>query len=146
LLGNLIAPRLRRVMREDVILTLSLLAPAVAALLTARRSGTASLAIVGAAIGAGGAAGKVAFDSLVQRDAPSATQGRAFARFETRFQLAWVAGALLPVVIAPLRVRLGLLILALTLGFFGLSHLGGHRTLRRAKRAAPAEPSNQPPG
>jgi hypothetical protein len=36
---------------------------------------------------------------MVQRDAPGANQGRAFARFETRFQLAWAIGAFLAVAI-----------------------------------------------
>ena len=57
------------------------------------------------------AAAKLAFDSIVQRDAPAAAQGRAFARFETRFQLAWVAAALLPVVI-PIPTRVGMIMLA----------------------------------
>ena len=42
--------------------------------------------------GVAAAAGKLAFDSIVQRDAPDAIRGRTFARFETRFQLVWVVG------------------------------------------------------
>ena len=38
---------------------------------------------------------KLAFDSIVQRDAPDANRGRSFAKFETRFQIIWVVGALL---------------------------------------------------
>ena len=45
---------------------------------------------------------KLAFDSLVQRDAPDANRGRSFARFETRFQLVWVIGALLPLLLLPI--------------------------------------------
>jgi uncharacterized membrane protein len=44
---------------------------------------------------------RLAFDSLVQRDAPDANQGRAFAQFETKFQLAWVIGGLVPVLYGP---------------------------------------------
>ena len=36
--------------------------------------------------------GRLAFDSLLQRDGAEAARGRAFARFETRFQLVWVIG------------------------------------------------------
>ena len=43
----------------------------------------------------GAASGKLAFDALVQRDAPDANHGRSFARFEARFQIAWVLGAFL---------------------------------------------------
>ena len=50
-------------------------------------------------------AGKLAFDSIVQRDAPDANRGRSFARFETRFQLVWVIGALIPVLLLPIPRR-----------------------------------------
>ena len=43
--------------------------------------------------------GKLAFDSIVQRDAPDANRGRSFARFETRFQVIWVLGAFIPVAV-----------------------------------------------
>ena len=42
---------------------------------------------------------KQAFDALVQRDAPDANRGRSFARFETKFQLAWVVGAAIPLLV-----------------------------------------------
>ena len=41
--------------------------------------------------------GRMAFDSIVQRDAPDANQGRAFAKFETRFQLSWAIAGVIPV-------------------------------------------------
>ena len=43
--------------------------------------------------------GRLSFESMVQRDAPGANQGRAFARFESRFQLAWAIGAFIAVAI-----------------------------------------------
>ena len=46
-----------------------------------------------------GAIGKLAFDSIVQRNAPDANQGRAFAQFETKFQLAWVMAGIVPVLL-----------------------------------------------
>ena len=46
------------------------------------------------------ALGRLSFESMVQRDAPGANQGRAFARFETRFQLAWAIGAFLAIEVA----------------------------------------------
>jgi hypothetical protein len=45
------------------------------------------------------ALGRLSFESIVQRDAPDANQGRAFAVFETRFQLAWAGGAFIAVAI-----------------------------------------------
>jgi hypothetical protein len=37
----------------------------------------------------------------VQRDAPDANRGRAFAQFETKNQLAWVVGGIIPVIFSP---------------------------------------------
>jgi hypothetical protein len=56
------------------------------------------------------------FDAIVQRDAPDANFGRSFARFETRFQLLWVVGAFLPVIV-PIPSRLGFVIMAGAAGF-----------------------------
>ena len=53
---------------------------------------------------------KQAFDSIVQRDAPDANRGRSFARFETRFQLVWVIGALIPIVV-PIPAELGFVLI-----------------------------------
>ncbi len=56
-------------------------------------------ALLSFAIATGAATGKLAFDSLVQREAPDANYGRSFARFEARFQFAWVVGAFIPAVV-----------------------------------------------
>ena len=56
-------------------------------------------------------AGRLAFDSLVQRDAPDANRGRSFAAFELRFQIVWVVGAVIPVLI-PIPLRVGFLVIA----------------------------------
>jgi MFS family permease len=133
-LGNLLAPQLRKVAREEVILAGSLVLPAVGCLFAAR-SASVTMATVGALlVAAGAAAGRVAFDSLLQRDAPDAVRGRSFARFETRFQITWVVGALIPVAIPPVYqdLRIGLLALAVGLGFAGLSYIAGMRAAREA--------------
>ena len=72
------------------------------------------------------APGKLAFDSIVQRDAPDAIRGRTFARFETRFQLAWVAGAALPVAVR-IPSGTGMGVLALTSALALSSYLAGLR-------------------
>lgn len=125
--GAVLAPALRRHMKEETILTGAMLLPAVAALFAARDPDRLFVAVAALTLGAGAAAGKLAFDSLVQRDAPDADRSRAFARFETRFQLAWVAGAFIPVIV-PLPERLGFAALALTLAFFAVSYVAGVRT------------------
>jgi hypothetical protein len=129
LVGAVLAPPLRRRVREEAILTGALLLPAVVAIFGARGFSRVGVAVVAAAVSVGASAGRLAFDSLVQRDAPDATRGRTFARFETRFQLAWVAGAFVPAA-APIPGRLGFLILAIGLGFAGLSYLAGVRASR----------------
>ncbi|HEY0398465.1 MAG TPA: MFS transporter, partial [Acidimicrobiia bacterium] len=131
-LGAIIAPRLRRVVKEETILAGSLLAPAVVALFGARAFGNTAIGVVACAVSVGAACGRLAFDSLVQRDAPEAARGRTFARFETRFQLAWVGGAVIPAAIPGLPGRLGFLLLAVGLAFFGLSYFGAVRAARTA--------------
>jgi MFS family permease len=129
LVGALVAPRLRQRVKEESILVGSLLVPSVITLFGARHFGRVSMAVVAAAVSAGAAAGRLAFDSLVQRDAPEAVRGRTFARFETGFQLAWVGGAFVPAAL-PLPGRLGFLGLTVGLGFAGLSYMAAVRAAR----------------
>lgn len=140
--GVVITPRVRQVLREESILGASLLVPAVVALLAARDGGTLGAVGIGFTVAAGAAAGRIAFDSLVHRDGPEHLRGRAFARFETRFQLSWVAGALIPVALLNvLDRRRGFFVLAIVLFFTGLSYVAGLRTRaeRRSSDSAPAE-------
>jgi hypothetical protein len=57
--------------------------------------------VLAAVINAAAAIGRLAFESTVQGGAPDANRGRAFARFETQNQMAWVFGGLVPVAINP---------------------------------------------
>ena len=67
------------------------------AVITGAGSGVgAAIALAGIANLASGI-GRMAFDSMVQRDAPGANQGQSFARFETRFQLSWAVAGVIPV-------------------------------------------------
>jgi hypothetical protein len=101
---------------------------AVAGLLTARLDSRPAVAVLTFAVGVAASAGKLAFDSLVQRDAPDAAQGRAFARFETEFQLVWVLGALLPVVFT-IPDRAGFFVLAVGAAVAAVTYLTGRRAL-----------------
>lgn len=104
LTGSAVAPVVRRALREERLLVVALAVLGVGGVLAGRVSGRVGVAVLAAAVGLAAAGGRLAFDAVVQRDSPHAVQGRAFARFEAMFQLAWVAGALVPVVIAiPLR-------------------------------------------
>lgn len=136
LIGAVTAPLLRRFVREEYLLGGVLtIAAGVGVLATFPGDRLAVLAFV-ATVGLAAGLGKLSFDAIVQRDAPTVNQGRSFARFETRFQLCWVIGALIPVV-APngvLPLRAGLIILALSSGSAAFLYLGGLVALARGKR------------
>jgi CHASE2 domain-containing sensor protein len=67
--------------------------------------GLVGQALLAGSVAMAAASGKQAFDAVVQRDAPDANRGRSFARFESRFQVIWVLGAAVPVLIAmPTRI------------------------------------------
>jgi hypothetical protein len=97
--GAAVAPWLRKLVAEERILLGALALVTVVGFFAARAGGLGAIAILAAAVGLSAGAGKLAFDSIVQRDAPDAVRGRTFARFETRFQLVWVLGAALPVIV-----------------------------------------------
>lgn len=143
--GVVLAPLLRRRIREEWILSGSILVPAVLLVFAARSSGRVSLSIAAFSIASGAACGRLVFDSLVQRDAPDAARGRAFARFETRFQIVWVVGGVLAVSYH-WRERGGLFLLALVLLFAGLTYFGASRRTPPAAAGADEPPDAFPAG
>jgi hypothetical protein len=96
-IGAFLLPRAARLVREDGLLAGGLLLCGTTAWLLAGRVGVESAAAGGLAMGAGIAAARLGFESLVQREVPPPARGTAITRAETAFQLAWVAGAVLPV-------------------------------------------------
>jgi predicted MFS family arabinose efflux permease len=96
-IGAFLLPRAARLVREDGLLAGGLLLCGTTAWLLAGRVGVESAAAGGLAMGAGIAAARLGFESLVQREVPPPARGTAITRAETTFQLAWVAGAVLPV-------------------------------------------------
>jgi hypothetical protein len=97
LLGAAIAPPLRRWVREERILLGSLIAVSLASVAALQIGGREAAALLAGFVGIAASAARLCFDAIVQRDAPEADHARSFARFETRFQLAWVLGAIVPV-------------------------------------------------
>ena len=93
MLGNAVASLLRARVREETMLTIALLVCAGAGLGVAVLGGPLGAVLLAAVLNLMAALGRLNFESIVQRDAPDANQGRAFAVFETRFQLAWAVGA-----------------------------------------------------
>jgi Major Facilitator Superfamily len=92
-LGAVVAPLLRVALRESLLLLASLAAIAIAAFVFAAGLDVLTASVVAAVTGLGAASARLAFDSLIQRDAPEEVRGRTFARYETLFQVCWVGGA-----------------------------------------------------
>jgi hypothetical protein len=105
-LGARIAPLLRARISEVHMLQAALAVVALAAVFAAISFDLFGAMVLSFSVAIGASTGKLAFDSQVQRSAPDANYGRSFARFETRFQGAWVVGAFIPVVI-PLNLAVG---------------------------------------
>ncbi|MCX6510731.1 MAG: MFS transporter [Actinobacteria bacterium] len=130
--GSLIVPRLRRVITEERILVGSLIVTSVAGLVTAFIGGLGGAALLSMMLGVTSCSAKQAFDSIVQRDAPDANRGRSFAKFETRFQLIWVIGALIPIII-PIPAALGFGLIAISASVAVAFYLVGLRNVRAGR-------------
>lgn len=101
LVANSIAGLVRRAVREHFVLEASLVVVAIVGLVSAYvGSITAGIVLTGV-IYAVGSLGKLAFESILQTNAPDANRSRAFARYETRNQLAQVAGGFVAVALTP---------------------------------------------
>lgn len=111
--GAIVAPPARRRVREEHLLVAALALLGLGALVAVWTGGRPAAMVLAGVLGVAAAIGKLGFDALVQRDAPDAVQGRQFARFEAVFQLAWVVGALVPVLV-PIPTRAGYAVLAVS--------------------------------
>ncbi len=134
--GAVAAPHLRKVIREEHLLGGILAVASLVAIMVAFPATRMAVFVLAMVIGLAAGLGKLSFDAIVQRDAPDANQGRSFARFETRFQLTWVLGGIVPVV-APngiLPIRAGIIMLAAASGAASFLYLGGLWALRRGRR------------
>lgn len=127
LLGNLLAGRLRERLSEEFITIAALVSIFLAAVASIWAGGLSGAALLALVVGAAPSIAKLAFDSLVQRDAPRANLGAAFARFETRFQVFWVVGAIVPVLLT-IPLRLGFLVVAIAAAFACVTYFLGFRT------------------
>jgi MFS family permease len=130
--GAFLLPRAARLVREDGLLAGGLLLCGTTALLLAGRVGVESAAAGGLAMGAGIAAARLGFESLVQREVPPPARGTAITRAETTFQLAWVGGAVLPVAF-PLPTTPSLLAAALVCLVAAITYTVGLLRQRRGR-------------
>ncbi len=137
-LGDVIAPRLSALQRDEAVVLASLFVAGVAALLAFAEFGLFLLAVFGLLAGMSTEFGRLAFQSLMQRSAPGGAQGRVFVRYEVVFQLAWVAGAFFPAVLS-IGFRTGMLLLAAFYLVLGVAYVVWPRLPRqRARASAPA--------
>jgi MFS family permease len=140
--GNFVAPFVRRHLREERMLVASLVVTAVAGIGMAIFGGIFGALVLAAAVNFVAAIARLSFESIVQRDAPGANHGRAFAVFETRFQLAWALAAFIAVALQ-LPGPMGFLIVGLVaagtlvhlLVGFGRLAKGTRPTGRRSRRS-----------
>lgn len=138
LIGSSTAPALRKVLHEPVMLLSTLTVMGVVAFFASAEFSLAAAAIASGTVAFGASAGRLAFDSLVQKDAPEHVRGRTFARYETIFQLCWVAGAGIATLI-PFQSRGGLRTLAaICFGGVALSIYG--LVKRKSVATAPMQP------
>ena len=108
--GHTASTLLRRRFREEQLIGLALAAPAAFTAVGALGASVPLLVVISALVGLSTTLGRNAFDGLLQRRAPEALLGRAGARYETRFQLAWVFGGVLATPIT-LPVEVSMLVL-----------------------------------
>jgi hypothetical protein len=146
--GNAIGPRLRSSLHEDNMIVVALVLPTVAGVIGAIVGGMWAGIALAVVVNFGAALARLAFESIVQREAPSANHGQAFARFETRFQLGWVIAATVPVIIV-IPAALGYLLVglmtavalvnysAVARGRLSRLPVGGRQATRRRSAASP---------
>ena len=124
--ANAVAPRVRARVREELMIAGSLALAAAGGLVAAFIGGVGAAVLLAMVVNIAAAFGRLAFESIVQRDAPQANQGRAFARFETRFQLAWAVAGLIPVLIV-IPGWVGFLVVGLVMGASVVNYTAGNR-------------------
>jgi MFS family permease len=97
LLGLAVVTRLRTRIAESLQLVMALAATGLGGLIASQHPALGAQAAFAGWLGLWSATAQPSFDSITQRLVPPGAQGRIFARFAVRQQLAWVVGALLPV-------------------------------------------------
>ena len=108
-LASYLAQFLARRLREEPMVVAALALEAAAAFISSHLFGVWAAAALALFAGLAWGTAKFGYDGLLHASVPPAERGRAFTRSETLFQLAWVLGAVIPV-LAPMPATLGLLL------------------------------------
>ncbi|MGQ0467475.1 MAG: MFS transporter [Sporichthyaceae bacterium] len=145
--GSVVGTAVGAMMKQrapEVVVVLLLVVLAAVLLLTAVGWGLVTVLAAGATTGFAQTLGKLALDAMIQRDVPEENTSSAFARSETRLQLAWVAGGALGIAL-PLRGDVGFGIAAGAMVTLTALVLAQARENRRARRRAQRTPQPEAP-
>ena len=140
LVGVLLVSTIRRFLDEHQILVTSLWLVVAITVAGAFYPARWFWAVIALAVGLASSVAKPSFDALVQRHVRESDQGKAFARFETRFQLMWVVGSFVPVVLS-LPVEAGSLVMAVVAALGAVSTTMSSRRAVAGSREAPGRPA-----
>ena len=144
MLGNGLASPLRNRLREELMLTTAIVLIALSGIGAAVFGGVGAAIALAAVVNIASGIGRMAFDSIVQRDAPDANQGRAFAKFETRFQLSWVIAGVIPVLVT-FPGRVAFLAVGLIGVLAGVLYIHASRLRSRSRgRSTASAPKRRP--
>jgi len=100
LIAAFLTPVLERRISEEPMVVSGLAVEAGAAFIAAQVFGLPAAAALAGAAGLAWGTAKFGFDGLLQSTVPVEFRGRAFINSETMFQIAWVLGAIIPVVVS----------------------------------------------
>ncbi|MGQ0844809.1 MAG: MFS transporter [Sporichthyaceae bacterium] len=150
-IGSVVGTAVGAAMKQrapEIVVVLLLVVLATVLLLAAVGYGLVTVLAAGAGTGFAQTLGKLALDAMIQRDVAEENTASAFARSETRLQLAWVAGGALGIGL-PLRGDVGFGIAAgamITLTAIVLGQARENRRARsnRARQAAASRPAAEP--
>jgi hypothetical protein len=131
--GDLLAPRLPENLREEAVVVGCIAGAGVGAMLAFAAFALPVLTVFALVVGTAAELGRLAFQSMMQRLAPRGAHGRVFVRYEVVFQLAWVAGALIPAM-TELGFREAFLVLAALYLVAGIGYLTPDLLARRRSR------------
>ncbi len=130
--GNALAPIVRSRLRVETMLVAAVALVALAGFGTTVLGGAVAGMLLAGSVSFAAAIGRLAFEAVVQRDAPDANRGRAFAQFETKFQLGWVGAGLVPVLVR-MPGRLGFVLVGLVAATVAGFYVVGTRAADRGR-------------
>ena len=126
LVGLGLVTRVRNALAESSLLALAVVGTGIGAGVASRDPTLLAQTVLAGWLGLCAAVAQPSFDAITQRLVPTGAQGRTFARFAVRQQLAWVIGALIPVAI-DLSFGSGDQFLALVMVVGGVAYAAGRK-------------------